>query len=80
MCLAIPGKILSREEKDGQLASGKVDFGGVVKEVCLAYVPDAKVGDYVIVHVGFALNTLDEESAKETFEYLRQLGELPDPS
>jgi hydrogenase expression/formation protein HypC len=79
MCLAIPGKILTREEeKDGRLATGKVDFGGVVKDICLAYVPEAKVGDYVIVHVGFALNVLDEAEAQKTFEYLQRLGELAD--
>jgi len=55
---------------------GKVDFGGVVKDVCLAYVPDAKVGDYAIVHVGFAINLVDEAEAQKTFDVLRELGEL----
>lgn len=76
MCLAIPGKILSIEEGDGGLAMGRVDFGGVVKEVCLAYVPEAKVGDYAIIHVGFAINLLDEAEAQKTFQYLDELGEL----
>jgi hydrogenase expression/formation protein HypC len=55
---------------------GKVSFGGVAKEVCLAYVPEAQVGDYVIVHAGFALNTMNEEEANEVFELLQQMGEL----
>jgi hydrogenase expression/formation protein HypC len=55
---------------------GKVSFGGVAKEVCLAYVPEAQIGDYVIVHAGFALNTMNEEEANEVFELLRQMGEL----
>jgi hydrogenase expression/formation protein HypC len=55
---------------------GKVSFGGVAKEVCLAYVPEAQMGDYVIVHAGFALNTMNEEEANEVFELLRQMGEL----
>jgi len=58
------------------MRSGKVDFGGVLKEVSLAYVPEVKVGDYVIVHVGFALSRVDEEEANQVFEYLRQMQEL----
>ena len=58
------------------MTMGKVSFGGIAKEVCLAYVPEAQVGDYVIVHAGFALSKLDEEEAKEVFELLRQMGEL----
>lgn len=76
MCLAVPGKILSIEGDDPIVRSGNVDFSGIVKQVSLAYVPDATVGDYVLVHVGFALDTIDEAEAKQTFEYLRQLGEL----
>jgi hydrogenase expression/formation protein HypC len=76
MCLAVPGKILSIEGDDPLARKGRVSFGGIVKEVNLAYVPDAVVGEYVIVHVGFALNTLDEEEAQRTFEYLRQLDGL----
>jgi hydrogenase expression/formation protein HypC len=76
MCLAVPGRILSIETKEGALTMGKVDFGGVVKEICLAYVPDARIGDYAIVHVGFAINLVDEAEAQKTFEYLQELGEL----
>ena len=76
MCLAIPGKITSISGDDPLMRSGKVDFGGILKEVSLAYVPEAKLGDYVIVHVGFALSRVDEEEAKQVFEYLRQMQEL----
>ncbi len=76
MCLAVPGKILSIEPNAAGLTMGKVSFGGVGKEVCLAYVPEAQVGDYVIVHAGFALNKLDEQEAAEVFELLREIGEL----
>lgn len=72
MCLAVPGKIISRSE-GGPLPMGDVDFAGVVKEICLAYVPEAAVGDYVIVHVGFAINRLDEEEAQRTLDDLRAL-------
>ena len=78
MCLAIPGKITSISGEDPLMRTGKVDFGGILKEVSLAYVPEAKLGDYVIVHVGFALNRVDEEEAKQVFEYLRQMQELSD--
>jgi hydrogenase expression/formation protein HypC len=77
MCLAIPGKIDSIEGADDPLRrTGNVDFGGVLKKVSLAYVPEAKVGDYVIVHVGFALSIVDEAEALTVFEYLREMGEL----
>lgn len=76
MCLAVPGRILNIEGEDPLLRSGKVDFAGVVKRVNLAYVPEAAVGDYVLVHVGFAISTVDEAEAKQVFEYLRQMGEL----
>jgi hydrogenase expression/formation protein HypC len=77
MCLAIPGKIVSiKDTGDPLTKSGRVDFSGISKEVSLAYVPDAVVGDYVIVHVGFALQKVDEAEANEVFEYLRQIGEL----
>ena len=75
MCLAIPGKILSIEGNDFE-RSGKVNFGGISKDVNLAYVPEAKVNDYVIVHVGFAISILDEEEANKVFEYLKQMDEL----
>nr|BAL57916.1 hydrogenase assembly chaperone HypC/HupF [uncultured Acetothermia bacterium]BAL59039.1 hydrogenase assembly chaperone HypC/HupF [Candidatus Acetothermum autotrophicum] len=77
MCLAVPGKIISISENDDPiLRTGKVSFGGIVKEVNLAYVPEAQVGDYVIVHVGFAISKLDEAEAQKVFEYLREMGEL----
>ncbi len=76
MCLAVPGKITSISGDDPLLRTGKVDFGGILKEVSLAYVPDAKLGDYVIVHVGFAISQVDEAEAKQVFEYLRQMEEL----
>jgi len=75
MCLAVPGKILNVTGEDF-MRCGAVSFGGIVKQVSLAYVPEAKVGDYVIVHVGFAISTVDESEAMQTFEYLKQMGEL----
>lgn len=76
MCLAIPGKIESLSGDDPITRMGKVNFGGVIKEASLAYVPQAQVGDYVIVHAGFALSRVDEEEAQKVFEYLKQIGEL----
>jgi len=75
MCLAIPGKILSTTGEDLQ-RTARVDFAGIVKEVNVAYVPDAKVGDYVIVHVGFAISKVDESEAMRVFEYLKEMDEL----
>ncbi|MFD3972227.1 HypC/HybG/HupF family hydrogenase formation chaperone [Streptomyces cyaneofuscatus] len=75
MCLAVPGRVLEIEERDATRMA-KVDFGGVVKDVCLEYVPDMQVGDYAIVHVGFALQRLDEESARQTLELFENLGVL----
>lgn len=75
MCLAVPGKVVGIEERDGTRMA-RVDFGGVVKDVCLAYVPEICVGDYAIVHVGFALQRLDEESARATLDLFAQLGML----
>ncbi len=75
MCLAVPGKIVSIEGDD-LARSARVSFGGIVKQVSLAYVPEAQVGDYAIVHVGFALSLLDEQEALRTLEYLKQMGEL----
>jgi hydrogenase expression/formation protein HypC len=75
MCLAVPGKIISIGSEEPLERTGRVSFGGVVKEVCLAYVPEAQIGDYVIVHVGFALSIVDEAEAARTFEYLEQMGE-----
>jgi hydrogenase expression/formation protein HypC len=85
MCLGVPGKVLEIEENPLGMTMGSVSFGGVRKEVCLAYVPDARVGDYVIVHVGFAISRIDEDEARQVFEMLREMGELdelrapPDP-
>jgi hydrogenase expression/formation protein HypC len=76
MCLAVPGKIISMSDGEPLERTGRVSFGGVVKEVNLAYVPEARVGDYVIVHVGFALSIVDETEAARVFEYLEQMGEL----
>jgi len=76
MCLAIPGKILSIPGDDPLLRTGRVSFGGIVKEVNLAYTPEAGVGDYVIVHVGFAISTVDEAEAHRVFDYLREMDEL----
>lgn len=75
MCLAIPGKVISVAEENG-LRMGRVDFGGVVKRVCLDYVPEVAVGDYTIVHVGFALSKIDEAEALRTLEVFRQMGVL----
>jgi hydrogenase expression/formation protein HypC len=75
MCLAVPGKVLRVWEADATRMA-TVDFGGVLKEVCLQFVPDIEVGDYAIVHVGFALQRLDEKSALETLALFRQLGEI----
>jgi hydrogenase expression/formation protein HypC len=72
MCLAVPGKIIEIYETNS-LLMGKVDFGGVVRETCLVYVPDAKVGDYTIIHVGFALNLIDEKEAMETLALLEEI-------
>lgn len=69
MCLAVPGKILDIYETNN-LLMGRIDFGGVVREACLTFVPEAKVGDYTIIHVGFALNLIDEQEAKETLALL----------
>jgi hydrogenase expression/formation protein HypC len=75
MCLAVPGRVLDIWDKD-QTRMAKVDFGGVEKDVCLEFVPDIEVGEYTIVHVGFALQRLDEQSAMETLALFRDLGEL----
>lgn len=76
MCLAIPGKITTIEGVDPLDRMGKIDFGGVLKQASLACVPQAAVGDYVIVHAGFAISRVDEEEAGKVFEYLRQMDQL----
>jgi hydrogenase expression/formation protein HypC len=73
MCLGVPGKIVETYEKSG-LQMAKVDFGGVFREACLSYVPEAKVGEYCIIHVGFAISILSESEAQETLELLKQIG------
>jgi hydrogenase expression/formation protein HypC len=76
MCLAVPGRIETIEGDDPLLRRGRVNFGGIVKEVNLGYTPEAKIGDYVIVHVGFAISTVDQAEAEQVFEYLRMMDEL----
>ena len=75
MCLAVPGKVLEILENPLGMTLGKVSFGGIVKEICLAYLPEVKVGDYVLVHVGFALSRIDEAEAQEVFRILEEMGE-----
>ena len=75
MCLAVPGRVVSVHEADGQTMA-QVDFGGLRKEVCLAYIPDVQVDEYVIVHVGFAIQRLDEQSAQDTLAEFEKLGIL----
>jgi hydrogenase expression/formation protein HypC len=75
MCLAIPGRLLSIDET-ASLRMGRVDFDGVVTDICLEFLPEARVGDYVLAHVGTALTLLNEEEAMETLEAIRQLGEI----
>jgi hydrogenase expression/formation protein HypC len=74
MCLAVPGRLLDRTEGPSGLPFGRVRFGSVVKDVCLAYTPEAQPGDYVVVHVGFAIQRLDEEAARRTLELLGEEG------
>jgi hydrogenase expression/formation protein HypC len=75
MCLAVPGQVESIRDENG-VRMGRVNFGGVVKDICLAYLPDVAVGDYTIVHVGFALSRIDEVSARETLRTFAELGLL----
>ena len=74
MCLGIPGSVMETYLQN-DLPMGKVEFGGIVKEVCLAYTPEAQVGDFVIVHVGFAISRIDETEAQEIFTYLEEIGD-----
>jgi len=76
MCLAVPGRVLEIEGTDPLLRAGRVDFAGIVKRVNLSYVPEAKVGDYVLVHVGFAISTIDQAEATRVFSYLEEMGDL----
>lgn len=77
MCLAIPGKILDVTNQD-ELRSGRVQFGGIVRQVSLGFVPEAQVGDYVMVHVGFAISRVDADEAERTYQILQEMGTLED--
>lgn len=77
MCLAVPGKVVEITG-DGELRMGKVDFSGVQREASLAFVPEVRLGDYVLIHVGFAIARIDEQQAMETLDTLREMGELDD--
>jgi hydrogenase expression/formation protein HypC len=76
MCLAVPGRILEITDEGPLTRRGRVDFGGILKEVNLTLVPEANVGDYVMVHVGIAISVVDEAEARQVFEYLKQMDEL----
>jgi hydrogenase expression/formation protein HypC len=77
MCLGIPGKLVEiPKQEHPDLPMGKVEFGGILKDVCLAYTPEAQVGDYVMVHVGFAISRIDETEAQEIFEYLKEISDF----
>lgn len=76
MCLGVPGKVIAIEPNPLGMTMGNVDFAGVTKSVCLAYVPEIQVGDYVVVHVGFAISRVDEQEAVKVFEYLREMDDL----
>lgn len=75
MCLAIPGKLIAKSEENG-LVRGRVEFGGIVREASLDFLPEAEVGNYVLVHVGFAISLIDEDEARTTLAYLKELGSL----
>jgi hydrogenase expression/formation protein HypC len=76
VCLAVPGKVTSIDDSNPELKMANVNFSGVSKEVCVQWLPDVKIGDYVLVHVGFALNKIDEKDAEETLKILREMGDL----
>lgn len=80
MCLAIPGEVLSLTGSDELMRMGRVAFDGVVKEISLVYTPEAEVGDYVLVHVGFAINVIGKAEADRIFAYLRELDEMAEPN
>jgi hydrogenase expression/formation protein HypC len=77
MCLAVPGKIVGKRIV-GETVQAQVEFGGIVREVCLDFVPEAEIGDYVMVHVGFAISRVDADEAERTYELLEQIGALPE--
>ncbi len=76
MCLAVPGKVISIDESNPDLRMARVDFSGVVKEVCVQWLPEVTEGEYILAHVGMALNVVDEKDALETLELLKEMGEL----
>ena len=76
MCLAVPGKVTSIDESNPELKMAKVNFNGVTKDICIQWLPDVKIDDYVLVHVGFALNTIDEKDAIETIQILKEMGDI----
>lgn len=76
MCLGVPGKVMSIQASALDMPMGVVSFGGITKEICLAYTPDVKIGEYVLVHVGFAISKLDEQQALEVFRTLKEMGDL----
>jgi hydrogenase expression/formation protein HypC len=78
MCLGVPGQVVRVDRNDLGLTMGQVRFGGITKEVCLVYTPEVAPGDWVLVHVGFAISQLDEEHAKEVFRILEEMGDLAD--
>jgi hydrogenase expression/formation protein HypC len=75
MCLAIPGKIVELEE-EGSMRMGRIDYGGITRQACLAYIPDPRIGEYVMVHVGFAISKVDAEEAARTYQYLAEMNQL----
>jgi len=79
MCLSVPGKVLEITEKDG-FKMGNIDFSGITKKICLEYVPDIQVGEYALVHVGFAISKIDEKEAAKTLKLLRELEQMQDES
>jgi len=76
MCLSIPGKVISIDNSNPDLKMGKVSFSGVIKEICLQWLPDVQIGEYVLAHVGFALSKIDEKDAEETLSVLKKMGDL----
>jgi len=76
MCLAVPGKVVSLDYEDAEMKMAKVDFSGIIKDVCVQWLPEVKEGDFVLAHVGMALNILDEKDAMETLDLLKELGEI----
>jgi hydrogenase expression/formation protein HypC len=76
MCLAVPGKVINIDDSNPELRMARVNFSGIVKDICVQWLPEVKIGDYVLAHVGMALNILNEEEALETISLIRELGEI----